>query len=67
VRPGQEERAADEQTASPWEGHESLFPQTKVNDQQALELLFTLLAQLRQHPELIPVAGDFIRELMPGE
>jgi hypothetical protein len=28
--------------------------------------LFALMAQLRQHPEFIPVARDFIRELTPG-
>jgi transcriptional regulator with XRE-family HTH domain len=31
-----------------------------------LEPLFALMAQLHQHPELIPVARDFIRELASG-
>ncbi len=42
-------------------------PQEKVDEQQALEPLFALMAQLRQHPELIPVTRDFIRELAPDE
>jgi hypothetical protein len=49
------------------EEHEPLQPQEKVDDQQALEPLFALMAQLRQHPELISVARDFIRELAPDE
>jgi transcriptional regulator with XRE-family HTH domain len=67
VRPVQEERVAEEQTASQLDEHESLQPQTNAHDQQTLEPLFTLMAQLRQHPELIPVARDFIHELTPGE
>ena len=39
----------------------------KTSEQQALEPLFGLMTQLQQHPELIPVARDFIRELAPGE
>lgn len=31
----------------------------------SLEPLFTLLDQLRQHPDLIPVANDFVHELAP--
>jgi transcriptional regulator with XRE-family HTH domain len=53
---------ADEQS----EERESLRPQVKAEEQQALEPLFALIEQLRQHPELIPVARDFIRELAPG-
>jgi transcriptional regulator with XRE-family HTH domain len=53
---------ADEQL----EEHEPSLSQEKVDEQQALEPLFALMAQLRQHPELIPVASDFIRELAPG-
>ena len=52
--------------ASQWEKREPFQPQ-QVGEQQALEPLFTLMAQLHQHPELIPVARDFIRELAPGE
>jgi transcriptional regulator with XRE-family HTH domain len=47
--------------------YEPSRPQEKVDEQQALEPLFALMAQLRQYPELIPVARDFIRELAPGE
>ena len=54
---------ADEQL----EEREPSRPQEKVDEQQALEPLFALMAQLRQHPELIPVTRDFIRELAPGE
>ncbi len=66
ARPVQGHQVAEEQTASQWEEHEPLQPQKKADDQQALEPLFALMAQLRQHPELIPVARDFIRELAPG-
>ena len=52
--------------ASQWEKREPFQPQ-QVGEQQTLEPLFTLMAQLHQHPELIPVARDFIRELAPGE
>lgn len=31
----------------------------------SLEPLFTLLDQLRRHPDLIPVANDFVREMVP--
>ncbi len=54
---------ADEQL----EERETSRPQEKVDEQQALEPLFALMAQLRQHPELIPVTRDFIRELAPDE
>lgn len=67
-RPATGHRVAEEQTASHFlEEHEPLQPQEKVDDQQALEPLFALMAQLRQHPELISVARDFIRELAPDE
>ncbi len=49
------------------EAHEPSRLQKKVDEQQALEPLFALIEQLRQHPELISVARDFIRELAPGE
>jgi transcriptional regulator with XRE-family HTH domain len=52
---------ADEQL----EEREPPRPQEKVDEQQVLEPLFALMAQLRQHPELIPVTRDFIRELAP--
>jgi transcriptional regulator with XRE-family HTH domain len=32
-----------------------------------LEPLFALMSQFHQHPELIPVARDFLRELTSGE
>lgn len=54
---------ADEQL----EVREPSRPQEEVKEQQALEPLFALMAQLRQHPELIPVTRDFIRELAPNE
>ena len=54
---------ADEQL----EEREPSRPQEKVDEQQGLEPLFALIAQLRQHPELIPVTRDFIRELAPDE
>lgn len=49
------------------EGHGS--PQTvrQADQAQTLEPLFNLIAQLHEHPELIPVTRDFIRELVPGE
>lgn len=64
--PAQGYQAAEEQATSQWEERELIQPQKEANNQQALEPLFTLMAQLRQHPELIPVARDFIRELAPG-
>ena len=67
ARPATGDRVAEEQAASQLEEHEPLRPQEKADDQQALEPLFALMAQLREHPELIPVARDFIRELAPGE
>ena len=48
------------------EEREPPLSREKVDEEQALEPLFALMAQLRQHPELIPVANDFIRELAPG-
>lgn len=65
-RSAQEYRAVKEQITSQWEEDEPLQPEKEANDQEVLEPLFTLMAQLRQHPELIPVARDFIRELAPG-
>jgi len=56
---------SEEQGASQWEEHEVLPQQLQAGQQQALEPLFTLMIQLQQHPELIAVARDFIRELAP--
>src|SRR5712692_3845978 len=53
---------ADEQSGE----REPSRAQEKSTGQQALEPLFALIEQLRQHPELIPVARDFIHELAPG-
>jgi transcriptional regulator with XRE-family HTH domain len=50
--------------ARPAIGHQEASGQ--ADEQQALEPLFALIEQLRQHPELIPVARDFIRELAPS-
>lgn len=55
-----------EQADEELEERETSWPQEKVDEQQALEPLFALMDQLRQHPDLIPVARDFIRELTPG-
>jgi transcriptional regulator with XRE-family HTH domain len=55
-----------ERASEQLEEREPSRPQEKVDEQQALEPLFALMAQLRQHPDLIPVARDFIRELTPG-
>src|SRR5713226_2673007 len=51
--------------ATPAIGHQETSDQ--ADEQQALEPLFALMAQLRQHPELIPVTRDFLRELAPDE
>jgi transcriptional regulator with XRE-family HTH domain len=58
-----EEAPADEQV----EEREPPRPVVPVDEQQALEPLFALMARLRQHPELIPVTRDFLRELAPDE
>ena len=57
---------ASKQMDEQLEEREQSLPQEKVDEQQALESLFALMDQLRQHPELIPVVRDFIRELAPG-
>ena len=49
------------------EEREPSRPEVQVDEQQALEPLFALMAQLRQHPELIPVTRDFLRELAPDQ
>ncbi len=67
ARPATGNRVAEEQAVSQLEEREPSRPQEQADDQQALEPLFTLMAQLRRHPELIPVARDFIRELAPEE
>lgn len=67
ARPAIGLQEALEQADEQLEERETSRPQEKVDEQQALEPLFALMAQLRQHPELIPVTRDFIRELAPEE
>ncbi len=55
----------EEQVGEQVEEREPSRPGEQVDEQQALEPLFALMAQLRQHPELIPVTRDFLRELAP--
>ncbi len=57
----------DEQAGDQVEKHEAPRPEVQVDEQQALEPLFALMAHLRQHPELIQVTRDFLRELTPDE
>ncbi len=45
-------------------GNVTYEPSQKVGE---VEPLVALLTHLYQHPELIPVANDFVRELTPGE
>jgi len=59
-------QVAEKQEDELLEEHEPSRPRKKRDDQQALEPLFALIEQLRQHPELIPVARDFIHELAGG-
>jgi transcriptional regulator with XRE-family HTH domain len=66
ARPATEHQEASEQADDRLEEHEPSRLQEKATGQQALEPLFALIEQLRQHPELIPVARDFIHELAPG-
>lgn len=66
-RPELGRKAAMAQADEQVEERDPLQPQEKVDEQQALEPLFALMAQLRQHPELIPVTRDFLRELAPDE
>src|SRR5215469_4968752 len=63
--PGHQEAVAqvDEQL----EEREPPPPHEQVDEQRALEPLFALMTQLHQHPELIPVTRDFLRELAPDE
>jgi len=67
ARPAIGRQEASVQANEQLEEREPPRPQEKVDEQQALEPLFALMAQLRQHPELIPVTRDFIRELAPDE
>ena len=67
ARPATEGQEASEQADEQLREREPSRPQEKATGQQALEPLFALIEQLRQHPELIPVARDFIHELAPGE
>jgi transcriptional regulator with XRE-family HTH domain len=66
ARPGMGHQEDSERADERLEEREPLRPQAKADEQQALEPLFALIEQLRQHPELIAVASDFIRELTPG-
>src|SRR5712692_3734091 len=66
ARPAIGHQEASERADDRLEGHEPSRPQEKATSQQALEPLFALIEQLRQHPELIPVARDFIHELAPS-
>jgi transcriptional regulator with XRE-family HTH domain len=65
--PARRSQMEEEQASEQLNDRESSLPQEKVDEQQALEPLFALMAQLRQHPELIPVTRDFLRELAPDE
>jgi len=67
TRPARGHQADEEQADEQVEGREVPQPEVQVDEQQALEPLFALMAQLRQHPELIPVTRDFLRELAPDE
>ena len=67
AEPEPQRRVAKEQVSSQWEEREARQLQQQAGDSPALEPLFTLMAQFHQHPELIPVARDFIRELAPDE
>jgi transcriptional regulator with XRE-family HTH domain len=67
ARPAIGHQEASGQADEQLEEREPSRSQEKVDEQQALEPLFALMAQLRQHPELIPVTRDFIRELAPNE
>jgi DNA-binding XRE family transcriptional regulator len=46
---------------------ESPQPPSPAESEPTLEPLFTLMTQLQHHPELIPVARDFIREMVADE
>ncbi len=67
TRPVIGHQEASEQADEQLEDREPLRPQEQVDEQQVLEPLFALMAQLRQHPELIAVTRDFLRELAPDE
>jgi transcriptional regulator with XRE-family HTH domain len=66
ARPVIGQMKASEQADDQLRDHELLRHHEKADEQQALEPLFVLIEQLRRHPELIPVASDFIRELASG-
>jgi hypothetical protein len=67
ARPARGHLIEEEQAGEQVEEHEAPRSEVQVDEQQALEPLFALMAQLRQHPELIPVTRDFLRELAPDE
>ena len=62
--PAKEQEPAKEQPSD----HVYEQPQNQnMSEEQTLEPLFALMNQLQQHPELISVARDFIREMAPSE
>ncbi len=67
ARPTRGHQIEEEQAGDQVEKQEAPRPEVQVDEQQGLEPLFALMAQLRQHPELIPVTRDFLRELAPDE
>jgi len=67
ARPAIGHQEASEQADEQLEEREPFRPPEKVDEQQALEPLFALVAQLRQHPELISVTRDFLLELASDE
>ena len=67
AKPARGYQVEEEQVGKQGEEREPPRPEVQADEQQALEPLFALMAQLRQHPELIPVTRDFLRELAPDE
>ena len=67
ARPAIGHQEASEQADEQLEEREPSRPQEQVDEQQAFEPLFALMAQLRHHPELIAVTRDFLRELALNE
>ncbi|HLZ62297.1 MAG TPA: helix-turn-helix transcriptional regulator [Ktedonosporobacter sp.] len=55
------------ETQAPYSVDEAEKPRPDSSSEPSLEPLFALLTQLHRHPDLIPVAYDFVRELRPGE
>lgn len=67
VKPVREHQEASELANQQGEERSPPRPHEKVDEQQVLEPLFALMAQLRQYPELIVVTRDFLRELAPDK